>query len=107
MKVYLVVKGFNGFDYKLSNGKIISLRGGCALNQISKADLDLLIKEYPSVQDAIDGGFYIVNGNEDTAKKQSQKAVDEVKDDTANKQEEAQAENEGKTNTKLAKQAKR
>ena len=105
--MYLVVKGFNGFDYKLLNGKIISLCGGCALNQISKADLDLLIKEYPIVQDAIDGGFYIVNGNEDTAKKQSQKAVDEVKDDTANKQEEAQAENEGKTNTKLAKQAKK
>lgn len=102
--MYLVVKGFNGFDYKLLNGKIISLRGGCALNQISKADLDLLIKEYPGVQDAIDGGFYVVNGNEDTAKKQSQKAVDEVKSDIADKQEEAQTENSAKTNTKISKQ---
>lgn len=105
--MYLIVKGFNGFDYKLSNGKTISLRGGCALNQISKADLDLLIKEYPSVQDAIDGGFYIVNGNEDTAKKQSQKAVDEVKSEVTDKQAEAQTENEAKTNTKIAKQGKK
>lgn len=105
--MYLVIKGFNGFDYKLSNGKTISLRGGCALNQISKADLDLLIKEYPSVADAIDGGFYVVNGNEDTAKKQSQKAVDDVKSEIAGKQEKAQTENEAKTNTKLAKQAKK
>lgn len=105
--MYLIIKGFNGFDYKLSNGKTISLRGGCALNQISKADLDLLVKEYPSVQDAIDGGFYIVNGNEDTAKKQSQKAVDEVKSEVVDKQDEAQTENEIKTNTKLAKQAKK
>ena len=105
--MYLVIKGFNGFDYKLSNGKIISLRGGCALNQISKADLDLLIKDYSSVQDAIDGGFYVVNGNEDTAKKQSQKAVDEVKSEVVNRQDEAQTENEAKTNTKIAKQSKK
>ena len=43
----------------------------------------------------------------DTAKKQSQKAVDEVKSEVADKQEEAQTENEAKTNTKIAKQAKK
>lgn len=105
--MYLVVKGFNGFDYRLSNGKTISLRGGCALNQISKADLDLLIKEYPVVQDAIDGGFYIVNGNEDTAKKQSQKAVDDVKNQVTNEQEQSQKENSAKTNTKVEKQSRK
>lgn len=105
--MYLIVKGFNGFDYKLSNGKTISLRGGCALNNISKANLDLLIKEYPSVQDDIDNGFYVVNGNEDTAKKQSQKAVDEVKSEVVDKQEEAQTKNEAETNTKIVKQSEK
>ncbi len=105
--MYLVIKGFNGFDYKLSNGKTISLRGGCALNEISKDELDTLIKEYPSVQEAIDGGFYIINGNKETAKKQSSKAVDEVKSEVVNKQEEAQTENEAKTNTKIEKQSKK
>lgn len=103
--MFLVVKGFSGFDYHLSNGKTISLLGGCALNQISKADFDLLIKEYPSVQDVIDGGFYIINGNEDTAKKQSQKAVDDVKNQVTNEQEKAQKENSVKTNTKISKQS--
>lgn len=105
--MFLVVKGFSGFDYHLSNGKTISLMGGCALNEISKDELDTLIKEYPSVQEAIDNGFYIINGNKETAKKQSSKAVDDVKNEVADKQEEAQTENEAKTNTKIAKQGKK
>lgn len=103
--MFLVVKGFSGFDYHLSNGKTISLLGGCALNEISKDELDTLIKEYPSVQEAIDNGFYIINGNKETAKKQSGKAVDDVKNQVANEQEQAQKENSAKTNTKIGKQS--
>lgn len=103
--MFLVVKGFSGFDYHLSNGKTISLMGGCALNEISKDELDALVKEYPSVQEAIDNGFYIINGNKETAKKQSSKAVDDVKDEVASEQEKAQKENSVKTNTKISKQS--
>lgn len=103
--MFLVVKGFSGFDYHLSNGKTISLLGGCALNEISKDELDMLIKEFPSVQDAIDGGFYIINGNKETAQKQSGKAVDDVKNEVGGKQEKAQKENSVKTNTKISKQS--
>lgn len=104
--MFLVLKSFAGIDYKLKDGKIISLRGGCALNEVSKADFDELLATYSSVQKAIDKGFIVVSGNKEVAKKQSDKAVDDIKQATADTQEKAQAKAEKATNAKVSKAEK-
>lgn len=104
--MFLVLKSFAGVDYTLKSGKIISLRGGCALNEVSKADFDELLATYPSLQEAIDKEFVVVSGSKDVAKKQSDKAVDDTKQATADTQEKAQAKAEKAINAKVSKAEK-
>ena len=95
----LVIKGFNGFDYKLKNGKMLSFKGGGYLNELSKGDFDLLCAEYPSFKNAVEKGFFIFNAN----KSDSNRAVDDTLQSVKDKQETAQKANEARTGTKIKK----
>lgn len=89
--MFVIVKGFAGFDYTLKSGKKISLKGGAYLNEVSKTNFAALLKEFPSVQEDVDSGYIVVNSNEGVAKKQSEVAVDDTKQETADKQKASQA----------------
>lgn len=94
------IKGFSGCDYVLDN-KTISLRGGCFLNEISKADFNEICQKYQSFQDTIDSGAIVVSEIQGTIKANDE--ADKVKADIKAKQDKAQKAVETKTNTKIKK----
>lgn len=62
----VIIKNMSGCDYPIRDffgniEKIISLKGGCFMNEITKDDFDLLCKTYPSFKDTIEQNFIIVN----------------------------------------------
>lgn len=98
---YLVSKTFAGCDYTLADGKKISVNGGCALNEISAADFAALKKQYPIVDELLQKGVYVYGESQEASAKAAKKGVDEVKQETADKQEAAQKANAAKTNIKV------
>ncbi len=101
--MFVALKSFSGTDYVLRSGKIISLKGGCFLNEISKDDFESIKKEYPKFVEDCENGFIIVNDNAEVARKNTNKAVDDTLQETKNKQEKAQAKNASVTGAKVKK----
>lgn len=89
--MFILIKNINGVDYPLSNGKTLSLKGGCFMNEVEKAEFDLLKKEYPSFNKAVDEGFIVVS--EAKSKVKENVAVDDTLQNTLNKQEAEQGNN--------------
>ena len=89
--MFILIKNISGVDYPLSNGKILSLKGGCFMNEVEKAEFDLLKKEYPSFNKAVDEGFIVVS--EAKSKVKENVAVDDTLQNTLNKQEAEQGNN--------------
>ncbi len=98
---YLVSKTFAGADYTLADGKVIKVNGGCALNEVSAADFAALKKQYAIVDELLQKGVYVYSDSQETSAKAAKKGVDEVKQQTADKQEAAQKANAAKTNIKV------
>lgn len=76
-----------GCDYPIYSEKgkiekIISFKGGCYANDISTDDFNALKKAYPSFIKAIDEGYIVVNDS----KVNTQKIVDDTKQEAVNKQ---------------------
>lgn len=101
--MFLVIKGFNGFDYKLKNGKTLSFKGGGYLNSLDKGDYNALCAEFPAFKSAVEKGFFTCNDTESEAKKASSKAVDDTLQSTQDKQDKAQKANEARTGVKVKK----
>lgn len=71
----VIIKSIAGCDFPIRDifgniEKIISLKGGCFMNEIDKDDFNLLCQSYPGVKQAIEEGFIIVNDSKNKAKEQ-------------------------------------
>lgn len=99
----VIVKSFSGCDYTLSNGRVISLKGGCYLNEVEKSDFELLCKEFPSVEVAIESGHIVTKSNKELAKKQTENEVADTISDAQKAQDSKQSENAKATGAKTTK----
>lgn len=94
----VILKSFNGTDYKVQTSKgikIISLKGGCFMNEISKDDWKLLTSQYKEhFEELIGNGFVVINDVKDSdAKSKENNAVDDTLQDTKDKQDNAHQDN--------------
>lgn len=99
----VILKSFSGCDYALKNGRVVSLKGGCFLNEVSKDDFDSICKEYPKFVEAIDSGFIVTNSNKEVAKKTNENNVADTADKAKNDQEATQAKNAKVIKAKVSK----
>lgn len=98
---FIVCKSFSGCDYPLKSGKVVTINGGCALNEISADDFKALKSEYPSVENLLEQGALVYSESQSDSKKASDKGVDEVLETTAKKQKTKQNANKAKTNMEV------
>lgn len=99
----VILKSFSGSDYALKSGKVVSLKGGCYLNEVDSGDFDDLCKEYPSFQNAIDGGFIVTKSNKEIAKKQNENEIADAVSEAKKAQDKAQSANAKRTGAKTKK----
>lgn len=99
----VILKSFSGCDYALSNGRVISLKGGCYLNEVDKSDFELLCKEFSSVEVAIEKGYIVTKSNKELAKKQTENEVADTISEAQKAQEVTQSKNAKSTGAKTTK----
>lgn len=93
--MYVIIKTLAGVDYPDGKGGTISLNGNCYLNDVTKAQLDYLKKNF-NFNDQIDKGIAVVSN---TAK--SDKQVDETLQDSLDKQTKEIKKNESMNNVEI------
>lgn len=103
--MFVILKSAAGLSYEIE-GKTITLRGGCAINDIAESDVAAIRAKYASFDKMADKGYIIIKGTQNAAKKASDVAVDDVKQETYDAQEEAQEATAKRTRTKKVKAEK-
>lgn len=93
--MFLVLKSLAGVDYPDGKGGVISIKGNCYLNQVTKAELDYLKKNF-NFDKKIETGKVVV-----TDKADSQKQVEDTLQDSLNKQTTEISKNEAMNNVKI------
>ena len=99
----VILKSFSGCDYALKNGRVVSLKGGCYLNEVSSDDFNSLKSEYPNFAEAIDSGYIVAQSNKEIAKKSNENNVADTAQKAQSDQEATQAKNAKATGAKTKK----
>lgn len=93
--MFLVLKSLAGVDYPDGKGGVISLKGNCYLNKVTKAELDYLKKNF-RFDKKIEKGFVVISDKAD-----SQREVDDTLQDSLNKQTSEIKKNESMNNVEI------